>query len=353
MAWGIQTNGINSFLEAASSWVPADLDNWSVEVLARRESGTSNAVLFAVSDFDDGIYIHSFSAGSVSLFVGGVQIAVATGTTFATGGADFSLIRADCVGGVVELKVDGASYGSAARGAITFSRNRTWFGARTGTSSYMHQTTQYVSLIDSNTPTNSRYYDADASDHSGSTDQPILTDTIGGNDAVGSGFPSFDASVWVDLGGSGVTVTAGTANYNYSGVAGTIDLTGEVIVTGQTASYDYEGVVASIDLGSEIIITGQTAVYNYTGVDGLIELTGLVKVTGKTAGYDYEGVAADITLQGSVIVTASTANYDYNALNATIILQGPITINPKNIIRVKRESKIMRVKRKSNTIIVR
>jgi len=58
-------------------------------------------------------------------------------------------------------------------------------------------------------------------------------------------------------------------------------------------------------------------------------------------------------LQGQITFTGNTTNYTYNALNGTIILQGPITINPKNIIRVKRASNTIRVKRQTNTIIVR
>lgn len=46
--------------------------------------------------------------------------------------------------------------------------------------------------------------DSNQSDRSGSTNQPIITDTIGGNNATGVNFPPFDASVWVDLGGGGV-----------------------------------------------------------------------------------------------------------------------------------------------------
>lgn len=157
---------------------------------------------------------------------------------------------------------------------------------------------------------------------------------------------------WADSGG-GISVTGATASYDYSGIVGSIDLTGEVIVTGSTGSYDYTGITATIELGTEIIVTGQTASYNYTGVDGSVELTGLITVLGQTANYDYDGIAADITLQGSIIVSGSTANYDYNALNATIILQGPITINPKNIVRVKRKSNTIQVKRNSNIIRVR
>ena len=161
------------------------------------------------------------------------------------------------------------------------------------------------------------------------------------------------SSEWVLVGGGGISITGATANYNYSGIDGSVDLTGEIIVTGATASYSYDGVTGSVDLTGEVIITGQTANYNYAGIDGDIELTGLITVTGQTANYDYDGIAADIILQGSIIITGSTANYDYNALNGTIIIQGPITVNPKNIIRVKRKSNMISVKRKSNMISVK
>ena len=49
------------------------------------------------------------------------------------------------------------------------------------------------------------YWDAAASNHGAGT--PILIDTVGGNNATGVNMPT-DGSAWLDLGGSGVTVTA-------------------------------------------------------------------------------------------------------------------------------------------------
>jgi len=51
-------------------------------------------------------------------------------------------------------------------------------------------------------------HDATASDHSAGG-QPVLTDTIGGNNATGSGFIE-DGSAWVDLGGGAVTADLAT-----------------------------------------------------------------------------------------------------------------------------------------------
>ena len=193
----------------------------------------------------------------------------------------------------------------------------------------------------------------------GTNTQTVATtdfeDYANNNFNIKSTSPLFALNVGADLvpASSGISITGATANYNYAGIVGSVDLTGEVIVTGSTGSYNYTGITATIELGAEIIVTGQTASYNYTGIDGSVELTGLITVLGQTANYDYDGIAADITLQGSIIVSGSTANYDYNALNATIILQGPITINPKNIVRVKRQLNTIRIKRNSNIIIVR
>lgn len=152
---------------------------------------------------------------------------------------------------------------------------------------------------------------------------------------------------------TGITVAGATASYGYNGVSGTVELTGEIVVTGSTASYGYNGVNGDIDLTSEILITGQTASYSYDGVSGSVDLSGLISVTGQTASYDYDGVLGEVILQGTIVVTGDTANYAYNALNGTIIIQGPITVNPRNVITVKRKSNDIIVSRKSNTVRVK
>lgn len=83
-------------------------------------------------------------------------------------------------------------------------------------------------------------WDATASDHSGSTDQPVLTDTVGGNNATGVNFPSFDPSVWIDLGGGGdLTITP-------TGIASTLSFGSPTITTSQ--------VLVPVGIGSSSII---------------------------------------------------------------------------------------------------
>lgn len=249
-------------------------------------------------------------------------------------------------------------------------------GANFGTPTQQGQL-EYIELDINGTPVHA--WDTNSSVHTAGT--PIITDTIGGNDATGVNMPTAaigqPGSAWIDLGGGGITVTGATANYNYTGIVGVIDLTGEIIVTGSTANYNYAGITGSIDLtgevvvtgvtanynysgvagtveiGAEIIVTGQTANYNYAGIDGAVELTALITVIGQTANYDYTGIVADVIIQGAIIVTGNTANYDYLGVNATIKLQGPIVVNPRNIIMATRNSTTIRVKRNSTKIVVK
>ena len=126
-----------------------------------------------------------------------------------------------------------------------------------------------------------------------------------------------------------------------------------ISVTGATANYNYSGIDGTIELGAEIIVVGQTANYNYAGINGLIDITALITVTGQTANYDYGGISAEVIIQGAIVVVGSTANYDYAGVNATISLQGPIVVNPINITQAKRNSTKIIVKRNSNTKQVR
>ena len=348
MAWIVESDGVDDSLTSATigNVVASKLRVVSTNVTWQTTGYLWSQAGATVSTREFGLWLLS---GTYRVYAGGSSTVVATEASFPISNVTVDL-TVDYNANTAILIIDGVT---AFNGAITAGTGRVnneafrafarggGFFAQSGTR--VGNTEIYIDdvLV--------RNYDFDNSSHGSGT--VTVDDITASNDWTGVNMAT-DGSPWVDLGG-GVTVTAATANYNYSEIAGVIDLTGEVMVTGQTANYDYAAITATIELGTEIIVTGQTANYNYTGIDGSIELTGLITVIGQTANYDYDGIAADITLQGSIVVTGSTANYDYNALNATIILQGPITINPKNIIRVKRKSNTIRVKRKSNTIIVR
>lgn len=130
-----------------------------------------------------------------------------------------------------------------------------------------------------------RYYDATASDHSGSTDQPILVDTVGSNNATGVGFPSFDASVWVNLGGGGEELIIDSGSFTISGTTqplkssfNTITESGNYALTGTASGLIYNGSIvnesgtytligADADLKSVFNIISESGQYNLTGTE--------------------------------------------------------------------------------------
>ncbi len=274
-------------------------------------------------DEDNFIGVKVSSASSSELFKRKTSEADSPLVSFNTGGST-PLIRIECVGSTIEVFLGGVSQGSVTE------------------TDFQTETRQGLVADGAGANTWVDTLEADVIGGGGAISVTGATANYNYTGIVGD----------IELTGE-IIVTGGTANYDYNGITGTIDLTGEVIVTGQTANYNYTAITGTIELGAEIIVTGATANYDYSAIDGTVELTGLITVIGQTANYNYDGVAADIILQGSIIVTGSTANYDYNALNGTIILQGPLVLNPRNIIRVKRKSNTIRIKRKTNIVRVR
>tara|TARA_R110002124_G_scaffold272158_1_gene441204 strand:- start:6066 stop:7217 length:1152 start_codon:yes stop_codon:yes gene_type:complete len=167
--------------------------------------------------------------------------------------------------------------------------------------------------------------DPDASDHSNTGQQPVVVDTLGSNNATGVGFPT-DGSAWVDLGGGGISVTGDTAAFDFTALAGTVDLAGEILVTGSTASFDYSAISGAIDLTGQLLVTGQTANFDYSAINGGVEFTGEISVTGDTASFDYIALPGTIDLTGEIIVTGSTASFDYTGENGAIELGAVINV---------------------------
>ena len=117
--------------------------------------------------------------------------------------------------GNVEWFIDGISLGTSNKTiAPTLGLN---IGRRIETSgSYSSKSVIDIEFTDNASSSNSRLYDANASVHTSGT--PILSDTANSNDATGVNMPTAalgqPGSAWVDLGSSGITITA-LLNSNY------------------------------------------------------------------------------------------------------------------------------------------
>jgi hypothetical protein len=119
-----------------------------------------------------------------------------------------------------------------------------------------------------NTGADTLYLDATASSHASGT--PVLTDTIGANNATGVNMPT-DGSAWVDLGGGGISLTA-LLNSNYM------------------IEYNMKKNVASQSIGAQMITISDGS--NFTGsvavevtIDGGAKTTGGGSVTHEGEGY--------------------------------------------------------------------
>ena len=156
----------------------------------------------------------------------------------------------------------------------------------------------------------------------------IFVDYAGGKYAVldTSSPGAAGAGAFIFTASSGISVTGDTSAFDYNALAGTVDLTGEILVTGSTVSFDYTAINGSIDLTGQLLVTGQTANFDYNTINGAVEFTGEISVTGDTASFDYIALPGTIDLTGEIIVTGSTANFDYTGENGIVELGAVINV---------------------------
>jgi len=168
-------------------------------------------------------------------------------------------------------------------------------------------------------------HDANSSDRSNTGQQPILTDTAGGNNATGVGLPT-DGSAWIDLGGGGLSIIGQESTFTYQSVNASVQLTGQIDITGQVSTYVYNSIDGSVSLTGNIEISGLTSTYQYQSVDGNVNLTGDLLIQGQTSNYNYQSVNAFVVLTGSVEVIGSVSNVNYQAVNATVEIGSQLNI---------------------------
>jgi hypothetical protein len=95
-------------------------------------------------------------------------------------------------------------------------------------------------------------------------------------------------------GGSSISVTGATPDYNYSSILGAVDLTPQITIIAETANYSYLAIPAVVNLTPQIAITGVTPNYVYSAILGTVEFLGTVTVTGLTPNYTYSSIRATV-----------------------------------------------------------
>ena len=162
-------------------------------------------------------------------------------------------------------------------------------------------------------------YDPTSSSHAAGT--PILTDTAGGNNATGVNMPT-DGSAWVNLGGSGTSITAtlGTIEYNSNDTV--IGLAGNIDITATLGSINYSSNDTSIQVSGDVSVIATLGNISYASNDAAISLFGNIDVTATLGTIDYNSNDANISLLGGINVNATLGAIDYTSNNTAITLQG-------------------------------
>jgi len=271
MAWAIQTIRGGGYLTFNTSYQPVngDIITWGGSV----DSSTATWQFF-VNTYTSGNDWISLSAGKLYMRVNGVS---KTGTTVVADGTYFEF----------KLEVTATEY-------ICYIDNIEQFRFSTATVidpilglSHASAALGVSSKAQFLTVAGKHNWDATASDHSAGS-QPILTDTIGGNDATGVNFPT-DGSAWVDLGGGGYTLAIDGGVYSYSGSP--VNLLHNRTLSTDGGSYSYSGAALSLLYNRSLAIDG--GVYSYSGQSIPLLHNRILSTDGGV--YSYTGSAVTLT----------------------------------------------------------
>ena len=318
MTWALQFDGVNDYLSIPSYTFLAE-ETWTIERQLNVVSGMNIRVLGDTGSFNSYVSVSPSlvrvrynSSGSlqlswsVSLPLGTSPVIKVIKTSYSSHSLYIDNVLQSTITTDTTSWPQASSFNAIGRSTVAYG-------------DAAHQLIGDFSI----TSASPRLYSSDLSSHAAGT--VILVETISGNDGTGINMPT-DGSAYVDLGGSGISVTGDTAAFDYNALAGTVDLAGEILVTGTAANFDYTAINGSIDLTGQLLVIGQTASFDYIALPGTIDLTGEIVVTGSTANFDYTGENGVVELGAVINVVGQTANFDFNGVNAEVSLTGEITI---------------------------
>jgi hypothetical protein len=190
------------------------------------------------------------------------------------------------------------------------------YGKNSG-AGYVSGNLTQLKFTDFITSANDRNFDPTASSHAAGT--PILTDTIGGNNATGVNMPT-DGSAWIDLGGGGISIAVDSGGYSYAGTDAR--LIASRVLKADAGSYLYTGSAASLLKG--FVLTASSGSYSYLGQDATLTYTpaGAFILAANSGNYTYTG--SNVNFNRDRVIIASSGTYNYNGTGIQIILPGQI-----------------------------
>jgi hypothetical protein len=213
----------------------------------------------------------------------------------------------------VELFVDGASIGTSNGSPTGMLINTIGFFNSTF---YLGCTIERLTVTDNTTPANSfdLYNDVVAGS---SVNWPDQTANARNGTLVNT--PT-DGSQWLEVGGSGISITAESGTYLYSGTDAQL-LTARILKA-DSGAYSYTG--STVNLLKGFVLTANSGSYSYLGQDATLTYTpaGAFILTADSGNYTYTG--ANINFNRDRVIIAVSGTYNYNGTDIQIILPGQI-----------------------------
>ena len=197
MAWAIIADGVNDVMNLASEVSKSTTDEYTIVIRFKVDASPTGSVL-PILYKDSGNYFYYRVSNTRFVWSFSGSTAQLTGVPLAAVSSGFVEVElSKAVSGSQTITFDGnsATFG----GARAFSFNK-FFDGFDRFEGQVESVVIYSDLTKTNVINN---WDATASSHAAGT--PVLTDTIGGNNATGVNMPT-DGSAWIDLGGSGISI---------------------------------------------------------------------------------------------------------------------------------------------------
>lgn len=336
MAWALQFDGVNDYA-SSSVVVPKPIGDSYLEIDVIFDSitvGTETFLAWIGPNGAQGIGISVRYDGRIVYYGRGNSIGSASYLAVA---GERHTLRLEHTSNVYIGYFDGVEVGRFNNIAADSDSDGFFFG-KTPTSAVGNDAFSLVSCVwvDVSTPSNNRTYDPTASSHAAGT--PVLTDTIGGNNATGVNMPT-DGSAWVDLGGGGATgvITQTTESFTQSsvgtitsaGITGAITQTAQSFTQSLSASLGYAGLInqttqsftqsligtALLSISGEITQTLQSFTQSATGAT-LLNITGTIN----------QAVGAFTQSANGILITPITGSITQITSSFTMSLSGSVPV---------------------------
>ena len=190
MAWALQFDGVNDYATFASVSIAGD---FTVSGRFKTPPVLATQILLGNTSSNNG-FIALFSNGTFEVQIDGTALSPRVSGLVSDTFYDFTLTRA---GTSISFEVSTLTTQNYSNNDVLAFNSV----GRFSSGLYFGGQVENITITDPLSSVNDRNWDATASSHAAGT--PILTDTIGGNNATGVNMPT-DGSAWVDLGGGGI-----------------------------------------------------------------------------------------------------------------------------------------------------